>query len=434
MPKRKSTQTKSLFDFDDEIDTTPKPRSEPQAEPEIIVPEPISVTDLTQQIKSMLETGFAEFLVVGEISNLVRPRSGHLYLTLKDDGAQLPAVVWKTTASKLNFDLKDGTEIICRGRLEVYPPHGKYQMIVTHLEPKGIGALELAFRQLQSKLASEGLFRPENKRPIPRRVKTVAVITSPSGAALRDFLQVLGRRTRRVSVRIIPVKVQGDGSALEIVKAIETVNRLSLADCIVVTRGGGSIEDLWAFNEEPLVRAVATSMIPVISAVGHEIDVTLCDLAADLRALTPSEAAERVAQEDAQLAQQISFIRRALDDRIDKRLKIVNERLGSIERHPVFLRPQRMLEDRRRTVDLLEQSLDRTMDRKTEKLVRSLAEIAAGLDALSPLAVLSRGYGITQLECGEVVQSVAVLTSGQKIRTRLNDGTIKSTIDDIEME
>ncbi|MCL2306362.1 MAG: exodeoxyribonuclease VII large subunit [Planctomycetaceae bacterium] len=424
----------SLFDFFEEEETVVKPEPSADVGPVAVQARPLTVSELTFQVKGLLEEVFSEIWVVGEISNFSKPRSGHVYLTLKDDSAQLPCAVWKTVMSKVRFDLKDGLEILCRGRLEVYPPHGKYQMIVTNLEPKGIGALELAFRQLHAKLDAEGLFDPKKKRPIPASVKTVAVITSPTGAAIHDFLQVLGRRTQQVNVRIIPVKVQGDGAAKEIASAIELVNRLvradrSFADCIVVTRGGGSTEDLWAFNEEPLVRAVAASELPTISAVGHEVDVSLCDLAADLRALTPSEAAERIAPEDSRLRERLLHSRRLLEDSLLKRIRLADEKLRSYAKHPAFERPMRLIEDRRKTVDLLEQNLDRNMDRAVENSHAKIAKISATLDALSPLAVLGRGYSLTQTTDGTVVRSENQVQPGDKLYTRLGDGTIRSIVE-----
>ncbi|MGL6196022.1 MAG: exodeoxyribonuclease VII large subunit, partial [Thermoguttaceae bacterium] len=305
-------------------------------------------------------------------------------------------------------------------------PHGKYQMIVSQLEPQGIGALELAFRQLRAKLETAGLFDPAKKRPLPKVVRTVAVITSPTGAAVRDFLQVLGRRTKRVDVRIVPVKVQGEGAAEEIAAAIQLVNLTKLADCIVVTRGGGSLEDLWAFNEEPLVRAVAASEIPTISAVGHEIDVSLCDLAADLRALTPSEAAERIAPEDTQIKLLLAQTRQRMDNSVERKLRLVQERFRAVEKHTVFLRPARIIEDRIKTVDSLEQNLDKSINRKLEIAKERFGKLAATLEALSPLAVFKRGYSITQTETGEIIRSAETVKQGDIIRTRLADGTITS--------
>jgi exodeoxyribonuclease VII large subunit len=333
--------------------------------------------------------------------------------------------------SKIKFDLKDGMEIFCRGRLDVYPPHGKYQMIVSSLEPKGVGALELAFRQLHDKLAKAGLFDPTKKRPLPKPIRKVAVISSPSGAAVRDFLQVLARRTRRVDVVIVPVSVQGDGAAEEIAAAIKRVNEFGASlgvDCLVVTRGGGSVEDLWAFNEEVLVRAVAASKIPVVSAVGHEIDVSLCDLAADVRALTPSEAAERLAPEDAELNRTLVLVRRRMEDSMEKRLRTLRERIQFYAKHPAFSRPERLIENRRRSVDLLEERLERSIDHRLQTVRERLAKTAATLHALSPLAVLARGFSVTQDESGRVVRSINDVANDDHIRTRLADGTIESVV------
>ena len=417
----------SLLDLIEEKEEQAKPVAEPAVRP-------LTVSELTFHVKGLLEEVFSEVWIVGEISNLSKPRSGHVYLTLKDDGAQLPCAIWKAVMSKVRFALKDGQEIVCRGRLEVYPPHGKYQMIVTSLEPKGIGVLELAFRQLHEKLSAEELFDPRRKRPIPATIKTVAVITSPSGAAIHDFLKVLGRRTQQVNVRIIPVKVQGDGAAKEIASAIELANRLtqadrSFADCIVVTRGGGSAEDLWAFNEETLVRAVAASKLPTISAVGHEVDVSLCDLAADLRALTPSEAAERIAPEDSQLRERFLHWKRLLEDSLLKRVRFADEKLLGYVKHPAFSRPMRLMEDRRKTVDLLEQNLDRNMERVLENSQAKIAKISATLDALSPLAVLGRGYSLTQTADGTVVRSENQVRPGDKLLTRLAEGIVRSVVE-----
>ncbi|NQT37562.1 MAG: exodeoxyribonuclease VII large subunit, partial [Planctomycetes bacterium] len=284
-------------------------------------PEPpvLSVAELTAHIKNCLEGTFPDVWVGGEISNFARPQSGHCYLTLKDERAQIRAVIWRGTASRVRFDLRDGLEVVCRGHIDVYAPRGSYQLVVEQIEPRGIGALELALRQLQQKLAAEGLFDPARKRPLPRFVRKIAVVTSPTSAAVRDFLEVLRRRWQGTDVLVVPVRVQGQGAAEEIAAAIETVNRLATpVDCLVVTRGGGSLEDLWAFNEEPVVRAVAASRIPVISAIGHEIDVTLTDLVADVRAATPSEAAELVAP---------------TADEISATLKHLGSRLASALRH-----------------------------------------------------------------------------------------------------
>src|SRR4029078_10524663 len=238
------------------------------ASPPIAAPHAISVAQLTAQIKDLVERGFPDVWVAGEISNYSRPSSGHSYFTLKDDQAQIRAVMWKGTASRVKFDLSDGLEVICHGHLDVYAPRGSYQLVVDQMQPKGIGALELALRKLRERLAAEGLFDPARKRLLPRFPREIAIVTSPTGAALRDFLEVLRRRWQGANVLILPARVQGEGAAKEIAAAIADANRLVRPiDVLVVARGGGSLEDLWAFNEEVVVRAIHASRIPVISAV-----------------------------------------------------------------------------------------------------------------------------------------------------------------------
>src|SRR5271165_821520 len=303
-------------------------------------PQVLSVWQLTAKIKDLLEVSFGSIWVTGEISNLARPQSGHCYLTLKDDQAQIPCVLWRSAAARVRFDLQDGLEVICCGRIDVYAPRGVYQLIIESIEPKGIGALELALRQLREKLAREGLFDARRKRPLPPFVRRIAVVTSPTGAAIRDFLQVLGRRWRGADVIVVPTRVQGDGAAAEIAAAIATANRLPLAiDCLVVTRGGGSLEDLWAFNEEAVVRAIHASRIPVISAIGHEIDVTLADLVADVRALTPSEAGELVAPAAEDLLARFRQTEARLAAALRSRLAAARSRLDSVASHRAFRRP-----------------------------------------------------------------------------------------------
>ena len=391
---------------------------------------PVSVSELTNKIKSQIETQFESIWVVGQISNLTYHRSGHVYLTLKDEGAQLPAVVWKTAIAKIKFKLKDGMEIVCRGRLTVFPPHGKYQMVIDELQPKGIGTLELAFQQLKEKLAAEGLFHAARKKPLPHVIRRVAVITSPTGAAVKDFLQILSRRTQMVDVLVVPAKVQGDGAAEEIASALRKVNDMHGIDCIVITRGGGSIEDLWAFNEEVLVRAVAASAIPVVSAVGHEIDVTLCDFAADIRAATPSEAAERISREDADRRRELVQINRRLNDLIERQLRIAAERLKSVTRHPILRRPEQMIENRRYQLGLYEERLDRLMDHRLQSLRDRLSKASGSLEALSPLSILSRGYTLTENAEGRLIQSANEVAVGDTIRTRFTDGVVESRVGD----
>jgi len=394
----------------------------------------LSVRELTAQIKQILESSFPDVWVAGEISNLSRPRSGHCYLTLKDEQAQLPAVIWRSTARRIRFELSDGLEVVCRGRVEVYAPHGRYQLIIQEVQPRGIGALDLALRQLREKLAREGLFDPERKRPLPRFVRRIAVVTSPTGAAIHDFLQVLRRRWRGADVWVVPVRVQGEGAAEEIAAAIEMVNRVRRpVDCLVVTRGGGSLEDLWAFNEQIVCRAIFASAVPVVSAVGHEIDVTLSDLVADVRALTPSEAAERIAPASEEITGLLGQYGRRLCGALRSRVSAARSRLEAVARHPVFRRPYQRLHELARRLDELESRHGRAI-REHLRLARQQADsLSARLDSLSPLAVLGRGYSLTQRAAdGQVVRDAAQLDLGDRLLTRFARGQAQSRVERLE--
>jgi exodeoxyribonuclease VII large subunit len=397
-------------------------------------PRPLSVSELSAQIKDLVEEGFPSVWVSGEISNLSRPSSGHIYLTLKDEAAQLRACMWRGNAQRVRFDIYDGLEVICRGHLEVYAPRGQYQLIIQSLEPRGVGALELALRQLRDRLGREGLFDPARKRPLPPFVRQIAVVTSPTGAAIRDFLQVLGRRWRGADVLILPVRVQGEGSALEIAAAIETANRLNQPiDCLVVTRGGGSLEDLWSFNEEPVVRAIAASRIPVISAIGHEIDVTLSDLAADVRALTPSEAAELVAPAAEELAAGLRQIQKRLNAGLRLHATAARSHLDSIARHHAFRRPYQRIFDLSRRLDEWEARSKRAIRQRMTLSRQHLETLSARLDSLSPLAVLRRGYSITErMSDGRLIHSAAEIQPREEILTRFALGRARSRVEVVE--
>ena len=391
-----------------------------------------SVYELTVQIKDLLENSFPAVWVSGEISNLSRPQSGHCYLTLKDERAQIRAAIWRNAAARVKFELGDGLEVICQGHLDVYAPRGSYQLIVDQIEPKGMGALELALRQLREKLAREGLFDPARKRPLPRLVRRVGLVTSPTGAAIHDFLQVLGRRWRGADVLVLPTRVQGEGAAEEIAAAIGTANRLPLAiDCLVVARGGGSLEDLWAFNEEVVVRAIFASRIPVISAIGHEIDVTLSDLVADVRALTPSEAAELVAPAAEELLARLRQIEQRAGAAMRFRVASAQTRLDTIARHRVFRRPLQRIEELARRLDELEAAAARAMRSRLERAGRQLDAAAAHLESLSPLAVLGRGYSLTQRTAdGRWIRDAAELAVGEQITTRFARGQATSRVEE----
>jgi exodeoxyribonuclease VII large subunit len=406
---------------------------------------PLSVWELTSQIKELLEAAFPEVWVAGEVSNFARPQSGHCYLTLKDDRAQIRAVMWRGVASRLRFNLHDGLEVICRARLDVYAPRGSYQLVVEDIVPKGIGALELALRQLREKLAREGLFDPARKRPLPALVRRIAVVTSPTGAAIRDFLQVLARRWCGADVLLTPVRVQGEGAAAEIAAAIVSINRLNASqikavpsfrpiDCLVVTRGGGSMEDLWAFNEEIVVRAIAASQIPVVSAVGHEIDVTLSDLAADVRALTPSEAAELVAPAADELIAQLRQVQRRMAGAMRCRVDSGRSRLDAIARHTAFRRPHQRVFELSRRLDELDVRALRAIRALAHSARQQIDTTAARLDSLSPLAVLGRGYSLTQRTAdGRLIHAAEELSPGDQITTRFARGRATSRVENIEI-
>ncbi len=397
---------------------------------------PLSVSELTAQIKAVVEHSFARVFVVGEIGDLARPASGHIYLTLKDDVAQIRGVLWRSKAERLKFALDEGMEVLCRGTVEIYPPRGTYQLVIDQIEPRGIGALELAFRQLHAKLEAEGLFDPARKRPLPRWVRSLALVTSPSGAAVRDFIQVLRRRWRGLSVLIVPTRVQGEGAGTEIAAAIARANRVRRPlDCLVLARGGGSSDDLWAFNEEVAVRAIAASRLPVVSAVGHEIDVTLADLAADLRALTPSEAAERVVPSADEWAAQLAQWQRRLAGAVRTRLTTARTRLETLARSAVFRRPVELVRVKAQYIDELADAAARAIVSCRRNAQLRLESAAARLESLSPLGVLARGYSLTRHgDDARVVRDAAALRPGEVITTRFARGRASSRVESVEAE
>ncbi len=394
----------------------------------------LAVSELTAQIKAVLQADFALVKVVGEVSDLARPRSGHLYFTLKDSAAQLKAVIWKSTASRLKVELADGVEIVAWGRIDVYPPRGNYQLIVDGIAELGGGALERALRRLREKLAKEGLFDRKWKKALPALPQRIAVITSPTSAALRDFLEVLSRRWRESRVWVIPSQMQGDEAAGQVVGALKLAHQVRpRPDVVVITRGGGSIEDLWAFNDEKLVRAVFAAEIPVVSAIGHEIDVTLTDLVADLRALTPSEAAERIVPSRREFSQRLAVDRRRLQQAVLGRLQTARMRLESLQRRPVLREPRELVYERQQQLDRLQDRLRLAATTMLEHRRRDLGSLGDRLEGLNPLAVLARGYSITLREDGKnVVRDAAELDAGETIRTVLARGRLESRVTGIE--
>jgi exodeoxyribonuclease VII large subunit len=392
---------------------------------------PLSVNQLNNWVKKAIDAQIPKVWVEAEISDLARPQSGHLYLTLKDADAQVRAVMWRSTASRLAFDIEDGMSVLCYGNVDVYAPRGSYQLIISKLEPKGVGALQLAFQQLHKKLEKEGLFRVEAKKPLPAFPKRIGVVTSPTGAAIRDFLEVLRRRWRDTEVIIIPTKVQGVGAADEIADAIRLAQDIRPAlDILVVTRGGGSMEDLWCFNEEPVVRGIAASQIPTISAVGHEIDVTLSDLAADMRALTPSEAAERILPNESEIRGLLDGTRVGVNRLIDTQLARLQQRLDQLANRPALLSPESVLDRLNQRVDELQMRLSSAISKTNEREQLRLEGMAKQLDALSPVRVLARGFSVLRDPATKsIVRKKADVESGQLLTAVLSDGEIQTRVE-----
>jgi exodeoxyribonuclease VII large subunit len=393
----------------------------------------LSVSELTDCLKDYVERRFGQVWVAGEISSLTRAGSGHLYFTLKDAEAQLKAVMWRSAAQRLRFQMHDGLDVVASGPIEVYPPRGHYQLIVQQLQPKGIGALELALRQLQEKLNAEGLFDPARKRPLPRFPRRIALVTSPSGAAVRDLTQVITRRWPLVDLVIVPVPVQGDGAAPEIAAGLKRAAKLPGVDLIIAGRGGGSLEDLWPFNEEAVARAIAASPIPVITAIGHEIDVTIADLVADRRALTPSEAGELAVPLLAEIQQCLATSRQRLIAGLQQRARHARTTLDALANRRSFTRPLDRLHDQAARLDEFEARMQSALRRRLELAEHQLAGLAATLNALSPLAVLDRGYSLTRkLPSGEIVRSAAEVQAGDELRTRFAEGEVTSVVTQTE--
>ncbi|RLA81763.1 MAG: exodeoxyribonuclease VII large subunit [Deltaproteobacteria bacterium] len=354
-----------------------------------------TVSELTSRIRDLLEGEFYEIWVEGEISNLRSPRTGHLYFTLKDDRSQIRAVLFKLQRRYLKFDLEDGQQVICWGRVGVYEKRGEYQLIVDYVEPKGIGALQVAFEQLKERLASEGLFDEERKRPLPLLPRRIGIVTSPTGAVIRDMLQILRRRFENVEVLLYPVKVQGEGAAEEIAEGVTYLSERGDVDVIIVARGGGSLEDLWAFNEEVVARSIYRSRVPVISAVGHETDYTIADFVADLRAPTPSAAAELVVRRKEELRERLSASVRRMEVAIKGTFEVKGERLkgleGKVMAYNPVVRISSLYDEMKKKLKRLEACIEKTLEAKSSRLREQMGK----LDALSPMAVLARGYSIT---------------------------------------
>jgi exodeoxyribonuclease VII large subunit len=392
-----------------------------------------SVSEVTSRVKEHVESRFVDVWVAGEVSNLTRASSGHIYLSLKDETALLRAVVWRGTVSQLAIEPADGLQVVCHGRIEVYPPRGTYQLTIDRLHAVGTGALEAALRRLHARLDAEGLFAPGRKRPLPAFPRRIALVTSPTGAAIADFLECLFGRWRGSEVIVVPSRVQGAGAAEELATALATAARLVPAvDCIALVRGGGSLEDLWSFNEEVLVRAIAAAPIPVVCGVGHEIDVTLADLAADVRALTPTDAAARVAPDGRRLAADVAGAAERLRSALARRAETARDRLRQLAGSRIFADPTRIVRDRRDATDQQVVRLARQARVAVSRGRERLGAATARLEAGSPLRLLARGWSATFRDGDpSALRSVAGLRVGDPLVTRLADGQILSRLESI---
>jgi exodeoxyribonuclease VII large subunit len=416
-----------------------------------------SVSQIAVEIRDMIERKFLDIWVEGEISNFKASTAGHLYFTLKDEKAQLPSVCFRNAARLLRFRPENGKTFRARGRITTYEARGEYQLIVEVLEPVGLGALQLAFDQLKEKLQKEGLFNPERKRPIPALPRKVGIVTSRTGAALRDILTVLKRRHNSVHVLIYPCEVQGAGASLQVMEGIDYLSRHSDVDVILVTRGGGSMEDLWPFNEERVARAIIRSQKPVITAIGHEVDFTIADFVADRRAPTPSAAAEIVCQTKEELLRRIQdfsnrlqgslryrlrTMRHFLDSKVGSRgfavaeaqLKRLSQRVDDLGfRLERFGRSGNFARERRHRIEVLKHRMESLMQFRLRRAHEAFGKIAHTLDALSPLAVLERGYAVCLTPQGKVIRSAEAVEVNSSVKVRLHEGTLRATVSGKEL-
>lgn len=390
----------------------------------------LSVSDLTRLIKGTLERDprLRGVLVKGEISNFKHHSSGHMYFTLKDAKSRLKCVMFRGRNASLRFRPEDGLTVVAGGSLSVYEVAGEYQLYVDELYPAGQGALHLAFEQLKAKLAAEGLFDPERKRPLPKLPRTVGVVTSPTGAAIRDILSVLRRRFPTINIILAPAIVQGEAGPASVIQAIERLNSRDDVDVMIVGRGGGSLEELWTFNDEGVARAIAASRIPIISAVGHETDVTIADFVADRRAPTPSAAAEMAVMERATLVQGVRDQKDRLVRAMDKRVRQLRENLGYLTRSAALTRPQDRLNQLRQQLDELSYRVETSFRHSTEGHRRRLEVLVGKLDGLSPLGTLARGYAICRIAAtGDVVTDASRVRPGERLKVRVREGELTCT-------
>ena len=396
----------------------------------------LSITQINEYIRGKLDTDqlLNGVAVRGEISNYKMYPSGHHYFTLKDESSALKCVMFKGSAMRLRFRPENGMKVIAMGKISVYPRDGAYQLYCTAMAMDGVGDLYAAFEQLKKKLAAEGLFDPAHKKPLPRYPGTIGIITSSAGAAVHDMLRILNKRYPLTKVRLLPVRVQGVEAPGEIAAAIDYANRHGLADLLIVGRGGGSIEDLWAFNDERVAYAIYRSRIPVISAVGHEPDVTISDYVADLRAATPSNAAELAVPDQDSLGQSLDSMSAAMATALSRQLRNARQHLDILSKCPALQSPAGYLDKKEKDLEFLKNRLISAENQIIGRKNQNYIALAAKLDAMSPLKVLTRGYAMVQAESNEVLRSVSDVELGQRIHIRLSDGALSATVMDKKEE
>lgn len=391
------------------------------------------VSEVNDYIKTIMDgDGLLSGLTIrGEISNYKVYPSGHHYFSLKDAGGAIRCVMFRGSAATLRFRPENGMKVLASGRISVFPRDGAYQLYCQRLTPEGVGDLYVAFEQLKKKLQAEGLFDPSHKKPLPPFPQRIAIVTSAAGAAIHDMLRILGKRYPLAKVILLPVRVQGVEAPAEIAGAIRYVNRFQLADLIITGRGGGSMEDLWAFNDERVARMIYLSQIPVISAVGHEPDVTISDFVADLRAATPSNAAELAVPEQGELRERIAALRLRLAQAEERRLKLIRQQVEKLQSARVLQNPKNYLEDRRLLLDFQQNKLTAAMRQLVLKKQQDFVARRTALEAMSPLKVLSRGYAMTRDSAGRVVTDAAALKPGEIITVTLRNGEVDAAVREI---
>ena len=395
--------------------------------------QPVSVTQLTQYIKLLLDRDeiLSQVCVRGELSNYKAHSSGHQYFTLKDEGAVISCVMFRSDAMRMRFRPESGMKVILYGRVSLFPKSGQYQIYVTAMQPDGVGALAVAFEQLKTRLHEEGLFDAAHKKPLPSYPRRIALVTSPTGAAVRDMIRILGRRWPMAEVLVCPVRVQGEGAAEEVAAMLSYVDRHRLADVIITGRGGGSLEDLWAFNEECVARAIWQCQTPVISAVGHEPDVTISDFVADLRAATPSNAAELAVPDGDALQGFLRQLKLRMEQAESQRISHLRQRLERLAKSRVMTRPEAYLQQQELHLEMLRQRLEHAGQVTLQNNTQRFRQAAAKLDALSPLKVLGRGYAMATLD-EQVVRSVEQLSPGETIAVSFSDGTAQCRVETLQ--